>query len=329
MKNSRTKKLFAVLITIILVAILLTQISLSEVIATLLSIEPVYVLAGFMLYTGTYVLRSWRFHILLNRQVSTGDLFPIECVHNMFNNLLPVRSGELSYVYLLRSEQNKTTGEALGTLIIARIFDFIIITIFFLLLFLCIENLAPGFTILVVIGIIFLVAMVVLLAGLLFCGDAILIRIKKCSEYLNFEKIQPGTWITKKSEETIACFNIYKAGTIHTHLSVIVLSLGIWAFSYLLFYLLAVSMHIELGIIPILFASSFAVFSTVLPIQGIGGFGTMEAGWALGFIAVGLEKDIAINTGFGFHLIVLLYTVLLGVFGYLSMYRSRKEKQRD
>lgn len=328
MKNSRYEKILAILITIILVGILFTQISLSDVLSTLLSIDPVFILAGFVVYIGIYVLRAWRFHILLNKEVSVTDLFSIGCVHNMLNNLLPARSGELSYVYLLKSEHDKTTGEGLGTLIIARIFDFIIITIFFLLLFLFMGNLAPGFMVLVFLGIFFLGTMVVLLLALLFYGNAILRRFKRFSARLDFKKFQLGSYITKKSEETLSCFETYKAGTINKHLSVILLSVGIWIFSYLNFYLIACSMNIDLGYIPVLFASSFAVFSTVLPIQGIGGFGTMEGGWALGFIAVGTPKDIAINTGFGFHLVMLAYTVFLGVFGYLSIFWSRKKRSK-
>ena len=85
-------------------------------------------------------------------------------------------------------------------------------------------------------------------------------------------------------------------------------------------------MGIELEPVQILFASSFAVFSTVLPIQGIGGFGTMEGGWALGFIAVGVPSEIAVKTGFGFHLIVLLYTISLGIYGYVNIYYFKKRK---
>lgn len=329
MKNSWYMKIIAILTTVVLIAFLFTEISPNDIISTLLAINPVFVLAGFVLYIWMYFLRAWRFHILLNNEVTTRDLFSIECVHNMLNNLLPARTGELSYVYLLKTEHTKTTGDALGTLIIARIFDFIIITIFFLLLFLFIGDLAPGFMTVVVIGIVFLLSMVVLLIGLLSWGDSILLRVKKLSGYIDFKRIRLGTYIVKKSEETLACFRTYKAGKIHRHLSVILLSAGIWASTYLLFYLIALSMNIGLGSVQILFASSFVVFSSVLPIQGIGGFGTVEGGWALGFIAVGAAKDVAINTGFGYHLIILVYTIFLGTLGYLKISRSRKRKERE
>ena len=146
---------------------------------------------------------------------------------------------------------------------------------------------------------------------------------------INFKKYRMGDFITKKSEETIQCFEKLKFGTIKMHISVVLLSLGIWIVIYVLFYCIALSMNIHLGWIKsyLLLVSRF--FRQPCLIQGIGGFGTMEGGWALGFIAVGASKEIAINTGFGFHLIILLYTIILGFWGYGKIYYGGKVKNRD
>jgi len=319
-------KIFSFVISITLLTLLFSQINQGDVVTTLSNISPLHFIAGFVLYTCSYVFRAWRFYILLNKEIGINSLFPIVCVHNMMNNLLPARMGELSFIYLLKTEANRTTGEGLGTLIIARIFDFIIITIFFLLLFSIIGNLSSGFFVIIVIGIIFLITMVSLFIGLFFYGNAVIMQLKTLLRFFNVCTFRVGRYISRKCEEIMTCFSTYHNRKNKRHLSVFLLSLAIWSFSYLLFYLIALSMHIELGFIPILFASSFAVFSTVLPIQGIGGFGTMEGGWALGFIMVGLPNEIAISTGFGFHLIVLLYTIILGVSGYLSLFLSRKKR---
>ena len=82
-------KLSAVIITIAVVAILLSQIQIADVITTLASIDPLYLIAGFVLYVCSYFFRALRFHILLNREIGLRDLFNIVCVHNMANNILP------------------------------------------------------------------------------------------------------------------------------------------------------------------------------------------------------------------------------------------------
>lgn len=319
-------KIFTVLITIVLLILLFTQINLGDISTTLKNIPPIYLILGFILYLCIYFLRALRFHIQLNKEISIQNLFHIGCVHNMLNYLLPARTGEFSYVLLLKSEHNKTTGEALGTLIIARIFDFITISVFFLLFFLFCKDLTVDFSFLIEIGILFLFLMVIFLFGLLIYGNIFLKIIKKWAHYINFEKFHFGDYILDKSKETIECFEKFKTGNINMHISIIILSIGIWVLFYLLLYIIAISMGIHLEPVQILFASSFAVFSTVLPIQGIGGFGTMEAGWALGFIAVGIPKEVAVSTGFGFHLILLLYTISLGIFGYVNIYYSRRVK---
>ena len=96
-------KISAVIISVVLVAILLSQINLRDITTTLTSIDPIYLVIGFVLYIFTYFFRALRFYILLNNKVSIKHLFSIVCVHNMANNIMPARTGEISYVYLLKN----------------------------------------------------------------------------------------------------------------------------------------------------------------------------------------------------------------------------------
>ena len=89
MNRQTVAKISAIVITIALVAILLSQIQISDIITTLASIDPLYLIVGFILYLCSYLFRALRFHILLNREVGLRDLFNIVCVHNMVNNILP------------------------------------------------------------------------------------------------------------------------------------------------------------------------------------------------------------------------------------------------
>ena len=53
----------------------------------------------------------------------------------------------------------------------------------------------------------------------------------------------------------------------------------------------------------------FNLFSYVNPLtcSGLGGFGTYECVWTLAFMALGLPKEVAIASGFGVHIILILY----------------------
>ena len=172
-------KYIALLITIFLVVLLFTQVSVQNVIYTLIHINPAYLLAGFALYTCSYLFRAWRFRILLDDKVTMKDLFHIECVHNMMNNLLPARTGELSYIYLLKKVPNRTTGEGLATLVVARIFDFIALAILFFAAVILIKNIPIFIQNALWIIAIFTIALLAILFTLLWRGRTFVVSLQK------------------------------------------------------------------------------------------------------------------------------------------------------
>ncbi|MEM2175656.1 MAG: hypothetical protein QXI58_08580, partial [Candidatus Micrarchaeia archaeon] len=82
---------------------------------------------------------------------------------------------------------------------------------------------------------------------------------------------------------------------------------------YLAIQLVLKAIFIDIDIIKIVFGSTFATVTTILPIQGIAGFGSFEGGWTLGFILTGFSKDMAIVSGLLFHFIVLFFTLVIGL----------------
>jgi conserved hypothetical protein len=315
-------KHIAILITIILVALLFTQVSLKVVLTTLLQSNPVYLLAGFILYLSSYLFRSWRFHILLNNEVGIKDLFHIECVHNMMNNLLPARTGELSYIYLLKKNNCRTTGDGLATLVVARIFDFIIISALFLSALFLYHDISSGLMKYLWLVFLFFVIMLVLILALIFSGNWTQSVIKNFCIKIHIGDTSVGQLLLQKSEETIQCVSrIFgnKMSFIPVFMRCLILTAFIWASLYLMIFVLMYAMGFTLSFPLVLLGSTFAIFSTVLPIQGIGGFGTTESAWVIGFVILGVSGDIAINSGFGYHILVLIFTVILGGFGFFIL----------
>ena len=313
MNRKTITKLSAVAITVALVAILLSQIRIADIITTLAGIDPLYLIAGFVLYACSYFFRALRFHILLNGEVGLRDLFNIVCVHNMVNNILPARTGELSYIYLLKKLHNKTTGEGIATLFVARVFDFIVISLLFFISALMIQDL-PEMIMKVVWIIAFLMVLIVIfLITLLYFGESFLNIVRRVFRRFNLEKKYFVDYLLRKGEETVESFEKIKAnGQV---IGIITVSIGIWLSVYALNYMLVLAMHINLAFFAVLLGSTFLIFATILPIQGIGGFGTMEGGWTVGFIAVGLTKEVAISSGFVAHVIAIFYFLILGIFG--------------
>ncbi|MDH3674261.1 MAG: hypothetical protein OES12_02105, partial [Anaerolineae bacterium] len=67
---------------------------------------------------------------------------------------------------------------------------------------------------------------------------------------------------------------------------------------------------------------TFAVLSKAVPFISVGGLGAHEAGWAVGFMLVGLDKTTAISSGFAVNILTLLTSI---VFGILSLWSLRAQ----
>jgi uncharacterized protein (TIRG00374 family) len=316
MKHRIPVKIVAVIITIVLLALLFSQINLEDVITTLKNINPMYLIAGFILYTCSYFFRAWRFHILLNREVRIKDLFDIECVHNAMNNLLPARTGELSYVYLLKKMNNKTIGDGVATLVVARIFDFIALIILFFIAVVVIIAIPKIIMDALWIIAFFAIFLLIVLVLLLTKGKKFVTGVQKTAERLHWEKNPVIHYLIRKGFETVDSLD--KIQMKKSIGPLITSSLLIWGFNYVVIYLLMMGMNFQISILLVVLGGTFILLTTVLPIQGIAGFGTTETIWTLVFVPLGLSLDQAIISGFCYHIVIILYFTILGLYGWIT-----------
>jgi hypothetical protein len=307
----------AVAISIFLVIILFSQISLSDVTETLTKIPLINVVAGFVLYAFSYIFRAWRFRVLLNDEVKITDLFDIECVHNMVNSLLPARTGELSYIYLLKSYTRRSTGEGIATLVVARIFDFIALAILFFIAVLLIKDVPGFFADLLWIAAFFAIILLIIFIVLLHSGRKFAIFAQKTITKIHLEKNRIADYIVRKSFETAESLEKIRVGK---NISVLVLSsFLVWGSNFAIVYLLMSGMNFPISFFSVILGGTLILLTSVLPIQGIAGFGTTESIWTLAFVPLGLSVEEAIISGFCYHIIVILYFMILGTYGWLKL----------
>lgn len=308
--------ILTILITVVLLTLLFTQVQLIDVITTIENINLVFLLIGFILYTCSYIFRAWRFHILLNKEVSTKDLFNIGCVHNMMNSLLPVRTGELSYIYLLKKVNSRTTGEGIASLIVARIFDFIAITLLFFISFIFAEDLLTELVPVIWILLIFLLGMVFLLLMVMYAKEPVRL-LKFILKITWLDKLSASNYVLKIFEEGEK--SIEKIHSKNLFIQVLLLSLIVWFLNDLIVFFLLKGMDINLPLQIVVLGATFSLLSMIIPIQGIAGFGTQEGFWVFAFAPLGLTLDKAISTGFAFHIVIILYFLILGAVGIVSL----------
>ena len=304
----------AIIITIALLVILLSQIKLSDVVEILAKIKPAYLVIGFILYAFSYLLRALRFHILLNKEVGIKELFSIVSVHNMALNIFPARSGELSYIYMLKKRHDKNVGEGAASLLAARMFDIISISIIFFTLAIMAHDI-PDFMVKAIPIVGFLLFLIVsLLLTFMYQCSKFVGGVRNISTYFKLNEIEFIKYIFRKLDEMALCFErIHRSEFILS----LLISLMLWLTLYSINYLLTVAMGINLQIEAVFLASTFLFMIWILPIQGIGGFGTFEGSWAISFMAVGVAKEAAISSGFLMHIFGIFCLIILYIIGFM------------
>jgi uncharacterized membrane protein YbhN (UPF0104 family) len=68
-----------------------------------------------------------------------------------------------------------------------------------------------------------------------------------------------------------------------------------------------------LGFWKVFLGTAGAELSATLPTHAIAGLGTYAASWTVAFTLLGFPLELAIISGFSFHIIKLTYNILLGL----------------
>jgi len=237
----------------------------------------------------------------------------------MANNILPARTGEISYVYLSKKLHNIPVGEGVANLMVARVFDFTTISFLFFVSAILIRDLPDMVSKIIWLIVGLLVFVLLLFLALVFFGEIFVDIIRRIANKIDTLRFSLVHYLLRKGDETMQSFELIKSKKLFG--SVFVTSMIAWCFQYSMLYLLANAMNISLAFWCMISALTFVFFITILPIQSIGGFGIIEGGWALGFMIFRVSKDVAIASGFAFfHAILLTYAIIIGAFGLMKIY---------
>ncbi|MFZ5559789.1 MAG: lysylphosphatidylglycerol synthase transmembrane domain-containing protein [Patescibacteria group bacterium] len=315
MRKTAKRNIIALIITIILVSILISQINLNDVYLIIKNLKPVYFIFAFLIFILSNIFRAIRFRFLLQKPIGFLSLFKITSIGIMVNQILPARAGELSYPYLFKKTHNISLEEGFSLLISTRIFDLLVIVILFLLsLFLVIRDGIVKVKILIL-GIIALVITILIALILLFAGNWILRQIRKIAgKKLNYKFVKSFYNGLGKIINNLSAIKSPKL-----FFPLILFSVFIWLTMYFLNYILVRSLGLEFGFFENVFVATFCLITSVLPIHGFIGLGTTEGSWAIGMLLLGYSKGIAITSGFGIHIINLFFSLIVAVFSFLTI----------
>jgi len=236
--------------------------------------------------------------------------------------VLPSKLGELSYPYLLNKNSGMNVTEGLASLVVSRVYDFVIVLMVLL-------SVSIGFQDLSKVNSTLAILLVTLLIGLLVFGlfyMSSLLRwlsngLAKISHRTGSRNTRFVPWVQKKVNDMAEDFYAIKSR--HTLFPVSLTSLASWVMIFCVFYAYMMGFGVEVPFTRMIFGSTVGVVANALPISGFGNWGTLEAGWAAGFLMVGISKQKAIATGFGVHILIFIVTALISFFCWVT-YKKQK-----
>ena len=324
---------------IFLVYYLLSKINLSDLKSAFLGIYIPSLVIGLVLMFSIDFFKALRQNLLLGKdRVRFGDMFLISLIRNAFNMVLPARTGELSYIYVLKRKFKIPIEIGVSTLAIGLIFDLIIVfsMIIISIIIVGINRYEISSTNIILIAIGLLVITIVLL---FFLSKIVRVLIKILEmllrKYKTLKSKKAFIYVYEKIIEINKSIIIIQQRKIYWKvylLSVVTRILKFTSFYFLIhatLYPLGYTFA-ELSFWVIFLATVAAEFSAVLPTHAIAGFGTYEGAFALAFIALGFNEQISIIVGFNYHIINLLETVVLGIIAMtlisMPFYKIRSQK---
>ena len=294
--------------------------SLSEIPKTLSNISKKALLIAFALYCLSLPFKALRFRLIMDVDIKLHRLVSIIALQAFFTNILPMRTGELSYVYLLKQKEEVSTTKSVASLMSASIIDILLILV---LIFstawhfkgLLAEKLSYSLFFWLPLLLIFAILSVV--AAPIFAPKACCRIVKKITIIGENIKVKLLSRLVEKFVEllrelTNISFDTRLAG-------IVIFSIANLGIRFAMQCYLVRAMQIDLGVLEIIFALSFTAFFNMFPIQSFGNFGAVEAPWTLALLQLQVSKDLAIISVFSLHLLTIFYCVILGVYGFASI----------
>lgn len=309
------RKLIVFVISFIFIFLILVNISMQDVINGFISIGFKTFAVCLLIRFIIYFLRSVNMAVFLNKEVPFIYLLNAHLIHNFYLNIMPANIGEFSLPILLSKVISKS--RSFSVLIVTRVFSVIIMSIFFLISVFMIFHKFNVFDMntnyiapLAITSImIFLIVSLMKKSGFMF-KVGFLKKIK-----LKIARVMDNLlYIMKNELKPVKLFFL-------------IISILAYAFFLVLFYQIILNrLNISLSWIQLFFIMTIQMAVFVLPIKSLGGFGTTEGSWLVGMMVLGIDRKLALESGFIIHIIVLLSASLFFIVGTIGKYFMDKNR---
>ncbi|MHB1346010.1 MAG: lysylphosphatidylglycerol synthase transmembrane domain-containing protein [Candidatus Humimicrobiaceae bacterium] len=310
---------------VFLVIFLLKGISFNDIKNAIVNSYKPSLISAFVIVFISDIFRAYRMQILVGTdKIRLGDMFLVALIRNAFTMVLPARTGELSYVYVMTKKFKFPVEIGISTLAIVLVFDLaivfslIVIAIIVVWITIGFGSLAiSSWPVILIAGILLILSLL-----LLFYLSAIirffLNLLRRLMLRTKAGKNKAITFIYKKLSDINESILLIKQRKIYgkVYFYSIVCRVLKFAAYYMVIHAILAPMgygFISLNFWVIFLATVVAEISAVLPTHALAGFGTYEGAFALAFIALGFPASLSKIVGFSYHITMLSFSVILGL----------------
>ena len=292
LKTIQFKIIVATLLLIATIWVASSVLDLAAVVTAIVSLPAQTALVIFLLGAISWLLRGLRTWILFE-QLPLTEALGMSFVHNTANNLAPMRLGELALPMLARWLGNVEFSVGMTSLIWIRLLDLISLVG----ISVCIVFLPTAGTI-----------MLALLAALIFLTPLLIAIVVPKTQHIRLPQIleQARSQLMYEAQNGKRLHRMWRL-TILAWLSKI-MGMGV---------LLATLSGIPMT--DVITTILGAELSSILPIHGLAGAGSYEAGGIIGSTFMGLSPVLALEMTIQLHIYVLSLTAVFGILGVLLL----------
>lgn len=277
---------------------------------------------GLALYLLLQCVRALRYR-LLAPEASGRVLVGVHFVHALLLRVMPLRTGELGFAWLMRRQGAGFARSLVGVLLV-RVLDLATVLVVFaagLLLFGGSRGTHPTLVIAAA-GVALLLPLY--LQHLVRFGHRALDALLVLARVDRIDRVG-------RARAALGDAVSWSATLPRSVLwQLTALTFVQWVVNFALFFVLLRAMRIDASFAQTVLGGTGSVLGGLLPLAGVGNFGPLEAGWSLGFAAAGLDRDLAIASAFGFSAISFGYALFTAALGALILpRRSESTAARD